>query len=347
MFNAMELPQMTHLPSGGDLPVGAPAFMRGRSASALRKKLHSKSRASALGLRRAATPHPAKHRKIRKQPPPESQPLIKLHRSRILRPHMQNRSFVPPPNALRKNRHQKTRIPMPQMLRMRAHCANFRITRQLQPLASHGDKLSILAYPQIRPHFARPRVERPRLGQSSQLHHLRHIRHMKFDEVVRATISLKPRIILQNHLQQIAVEHNLKPLRRVQPLRKKQTQSAARRKQTPHRREPLRIRLGKPTQRRHFRRKPPQYAVSLRKIRLASPQRIEYRIIEWVHPRSSSDAAKHSRRRNYSRCSPPELRLRPPTPAIRYLRPNWLATWQQTKDRNSLPARTPRKRFKN
>src|SRR5579862_5775480 len=99
---------------------------------------------------------------------------------------------------------------------------------------------------------------------------------------MRATNSLKPRIVLQNHLQQTAVERNLKPLGRVHPLRKKQTHAAASRKQPAHRRESLRVRLGESAQRRNFRRKPPQYAVSLSKIRLASPQRIENRIIERV-----------------------------------------------------------------
>ena len=66
---------------------------------------------------------------------------------------MKNRSFTPPPDPLRQNRHQKARIPMPQMLRMRAHSANLRIARKLQPLAGHSDELSVLANPQIRPHF--------------------------------------------------------------------------------------------------------------------------------------------------------------------------------------------------
>ena len=157
---------------------------------------------------------------------------------------MKNRSFAPLANALRKNRHQKARIPMPQMPRMRAHRANLRITGKLQPLASHSNKLPIPAYPQIRPHLPRPRIKRPRLGQRSQLDHLRHVSQPKFNEVMRMAIGLKPRIVLQNHLQQTAVKHNLKPLRRVDPLRKKQTQPAARRKQPSHRREPFRIRLG-------------------------------------------------------------------------------------------------------
>src|ERR1700722_1304051 len=156
---------------------------------------------------------------------------------------------------------------------------------------------------------------------------------------MRATNRLKPRIVLQNHLQQIAVDHDLKPLRRVHPLRKKQTQPTARRKQAPHRRESLQIRLREPTQRRNFRRKPPQYAVSLSKIRLASPQRIENRIIERVHP-GAPKRRKTCRRRHYCRCSPPDLRLRPNPPAIRYLRPNWTVTEQQTKHRIPTGAHT-------
>src|SRR5580704_6221567 len=294
MFNAMELSQMTHLPSGGSLRIHA-GEERLRSEKA---PLHS--RASAPGPSPSATRHRSKHREIRKQPTLESKPLVKLHSSSIIRPHMKNRSFAPPPNPLRQNRHKKTRIAMPQMFRMRAHSANLRITGKLQPLAGHGDQLSLLANPQVRPHFPCPSVERPGLRQGSQLNHLRHIRLPKFDEimrkingVMRLSIGLKPRIVLQNHLQQSAVEHDLKPLRRVHPLRKKQTQSTARRKQPPHRRESLRIRLGESAQRRHLRRKPPQYAVSLSKIRLASPQRIKYWIIELVHP-AAPKRRKHS-----------------------------------------------------
>src|SRR5579862_9881859 len=125
---------------------------------------------------------------------------------------------------------------------------------------------------------------------------------------MRFSTRLKPRIVLQNHLQQISVEHDLEPLRRVQPLRKKQTQPTASGKQPAHCRESFCIRLGKPTQRRHLRRKPPQYAISLSEIRLACPKRIEYRIIEWMHP-AAPKRHKHSRRRSYCRCSPPELRL--------------------------------------
>src|ERR1700721_3268672 len=156
---------------------------------------------------------------------------------------------------------------------------------------------------------------------------------------MRATNRLKPRIFLQKHLQQTPADHDLKPLRRVHPLRKKQTQPTARRKQPAHRRESFRIRLREPAQRRNFRRKPPQYAVSLSKIRLASPQRIENRIIERVHP-GAPKRRKTCRRRHYCRCSPPDLRLRPNPPAIRYFRPNWTATEQQTKHRIPTGAHT-------
>ena len=52
-----------------------------------------------------------------------------------------------------------------------------------------------------------------------------------------------------------------------------------------------------------------------------------------MHP-AAPKRRKHSRRRHYCRCSPPELRLRPNPRAIRYLRPNWPATWQQPRRRN-------------
>src|ERR1700740_605452 len=110
------------------------------------------------------------------------------------------------------------------MIRVRAYCADFRVTRKLQALASHGDEFSALAYPTVPPHFPRSPAKWTGLGQCSQLDHLRHICLTKFNEVVRVSIRFELGIILENHLQQSAFERALKSLGRFHACRKEQAQ---------------------------------------------------------------------------------------------------------------------------
>src|ERR1700719_1921259 len=119
------------------------------------------------------------------------------------------------------------------MIRVRAYCADFRVTRKLQALAGHGDEFAVLAYPKVLPHFPRSRAKWTGLGQCSQLDHLRHICLTKFNEVVRVSIRFELGIILENHLYQSAFEHDLKSLRRIHARRKEQTEAAAGCEQTP------------------------------------------------------------------------------------------------------------------
>src|SRR6202040_87237 len=108
------------------------------------------------------------------------------------------------------------------MIRVRAYCADFRVTRKLQALTGHCDEFAALAYPKVRPHFPRSRAKWTGLGQSSQLDHIRHICLTKFNEVVRVSTRFELGIILENHLYKSAFEHDLNCLGRFHPCGKEQ-----------------------------------------------------------------------------------------------------------------------------
>src|ERR1700686_5230274 len=58
---------------------------------------------------------------------------------------------------------------------MRAHGADFRVSRHLETLAGHGDQLSLPTNAHIRTEFIGSKPERPGFRQGRQFHHLRRL----------------------------------------------------------------------------------------------------------------------------------------------------------------------------
>src|SRR5580700_6722603 len=94
------------------------------------------------GVRRAGLGR-SKHRIVREQAMLESQPLVKLYCPRVLRPYMKNGYFVLLADAIGKDGRQEGRVSVAQMIGVRAHRADFRVARKLQPLAGHGDEFAV------------------------------------------------------------------------------------------------------------------------------------------------------------------------------------------------------------
>ena len=145
------------------------------------------------------------HSETEMAPVGETDAAVEADSVGVTRTHVQNRNFLAAANPANQLHHQRRRITVASMIRMRAHRADFGVPGDVHSLACHRGKLPFPFDADEIPQLVRARAKWPRLHHRRQRHHLRHIRGRQLHKIERTRRQFAIRV---NHFQQSPSFHH-------------------------------------------------------------------------------------------------------------------------------------------
>jgi hypothetical protein len=214
----------------------------------------------------------------------EADAAVKTDGVGVTRADVQNRNFVAAENLADQLDHQRRRITVARVIRMRAHRANLGVAGHAHSLAGHRRKLPFPSDADEISQLMSARGERARLHHRRQANHLRDVRRRQLHKIERARRQFAERV---NHLQQRILFHDSEAGGLdVSGIRGRfQNNSRARpgARKLSQREVSLASRLRKSRQGTNLRLKPSREAMAFRKMRLAGRQCGPNRIVQRMH----------------------------------------------------------------